>query len=119
MSLTCSRGINCLRSPSLLPKPQKGAVGKLLFLPTGDGLGIERLVGYMTRCPFSLWRLIKVSKTGQVIYKSEKDACRAFPDPRAADLASVAKRNVQILSPLDFLAEFTQHTWPKDTLLIR
>jgi hypothetical protein len=31
----------------------------------------------MTRCPFSLSRLVKVTKTGQVIYEAEKDACRA------------------------------------------
>ena len=65
----------------------------------------------------SYW--IKVSKTGQVVYKSEKDACRAFPDPGAADLASGARRNFQVLSPLDFLAEFTQHIPPKGAHLIR
>jgi hypothetical protein len=35
----------------------------------------------MTRCPFSLSRLVKVTQAGQVIYKAEQDACRAFPDP--------------------------------------
>ena len=38
-----------------------------MFLPAGDRPGIERLVQYMTRCPFSLSRLVKVTKTGQVI----------------------------------------------------
>jgi hypothetical protein len=42
---------------------------------------------YMTRCPFSLSRLVKVTQTGQVIYKAEKDVCRAFPDPQGNDLA--------------------------------
>ncbi len=64
-------------------------------------------------------RLIKVTKAGQVVYKAEKDACRAFPDPRAADLASGPKRNFQVLAPLDFLAEFTQHIPPKGAHLIR
>ena len=36
----------------------------------------------MTRCPLSLSRLVKVT-SGQVVYKAEKDACRAFPDPKA------------------------------------
>jgi hypothetical protein len=100
--------------------PHSGfSVDQSVFLPAGDRAGIERLVGYMTRCPFSLSRLIKVAKTGQVIYKAEKDACRAFPDPRAADLASGAKRNFQIVSPLEFLAEFTQHIPPKGAHLIR
>ena len=40
----------------------------------------------MTRCPFSLSRLVKVTQTGQVIYRPEKDACRAFPDLRRDEL---------------------------------
>ena len=50
-----------------------------MFLPAGDQAGIERLVQYMTRCPFSLPRLVKVSGTGQVIYKAEKASCRSEP----------------------------------------
>ena len=61
--------------------PHSGfSVDQSVYLPAGDRAGIERLVGYMTRCPFSLSRLVKVTPTGQVIYKAEKDACRAFPD---------------------------------------
>jgi hypothetical protein len=41
-----------------------------VYLPAGDRAGIERLIGYMTRCPFSLSRLVKVTKTGQVVYKA-------------------------------------------------
>ncbi len=77
------------------------------------------MVQYMTRCPFSLSRLVKVTKTGQVVYKAEKDACRAFPDPQGDGLAAGPKRNFQILAPLDFLAEFTQHIPPKGAHLIR
>ena len=72
----------------------------------------------MTRCPFSLSRLVKVTDTGQVVYKAEKQACRAFADPRGDGLESGPKRNFQILSPLDFLAEFTQHIPPKGAHLI-
>ncbi len=80
------------------------SVDQSVFLPAGDQAGIERLVQYMTRCPFSLARLVTVNDTGQVIYKAEKDACRAFPDPQADGLESGAQRNFQILPPLDFLA---------------
>jgi hypothetical protein len=72
-----------------------------------------------TRCPFSLSRLVKVTETGQVVYKAEKQACRAFPDQNGDGIASGPKRNFQILSPLDFLAEFTQHIPPKGSHLIR
>ena len=58
--------------------PRSGfSVDQSVYLPAGDRAGIERLVGYMTRCPFSLSWLVKVTPTGQVIYKAEKDACRA------------------------------------------
>ena len=73
----------------------------------------------MVRCPFSLSRLVKVTDTGQVVYKAEKQACQAFPDPYADDLKAGAYRNFQVLSPLDFLAEFTQHIPPKGSHLIR
>ena len=89
--------------------PHSGfSVDQSVFLPAGDRAGIERLVGYMTRCPFSLSRLVKVTASGQVVYKAEKDACRAFPDPQRDELARGPKRNFQILDPLEFLAEFTQ-----------
>jgi hypothetical protein len=59
--------------------PHSGfSVDQSVYLPAGDRAGIERLVGTMTRCPFSLSRLVKVTQTGQVIYKAEKEACRAF-----------------------------------------
>jgi hypothetical protein len=100
--------------------PHSGfSVDQSVFLPAGDRAGIERLVGYMTRCPFSLSRLVKVTETGQVIYKAEKQACRAFPDPQRDELARGPKRNFQVLDSLDFLAEFTQHIPPKGSHLIR
>ncbi len=80
------------------------SVDQAVLLAAGDQAGIERLVQYMTRCPFSLSRLVKVSETGQVVYKAEKQACRAFPDQQGDGIASGPKRNFQIFSPLDFLA---------------
>jgi hypothetical protein len=100
--------------------PHSGfSVDQSVFLAAGDKPGIERLVQYMTRCPFSLSRLVKVTATGQVVYKAEKQACRAFPDPKGNELKRGPKRNFQILSPLEFLAEFTQHIPPTGSHLIR
>ena len=100
--------------------PHSGfSVDQSVYLPAGDRAGIQRLVGYMTRCPFSLSRLVKVTETRQVIYKAEKDACRVFPDPQDDELARGTRRNFQILDPLEFLAEFTQHIPPKGAHLIR
>lgn len=89
------------------------------YLPAGDKAGIERLVQYITRCPFSLSRLVKVTDTGQIVYKAEKQPCRAFPGHNGDGIASGPKRNFQVLGPLDFIAEFTQHIPPKGSHLIR
>jgi hypothetical protein len=80
------------------------SVDQSVLLSAGDRSGIERLVQYMIRCPFSLSRLVKVTDTGQVVYKAEKQKCQAFPDQNGDNLEAGAKRNFQILSPLDFLA---------------
>ena len=95
------------------------SVDQSVRLPAGDQTGIERLIQYMTRCPFSLSRLVKVSETGQVIYMAEKSSCRSFPEATGDGRQAGPKRNYQILSPLDFLAEFTQHIPPKGSHLIR
>jgi hypothetical protein len=42
-----------------------------------------------------------------------------FPDPRRDELGRGPERNSQILDPLEFLAEFTQHIPPKGAHLIR
>ena len=95
------------------------SVDQSVFLPAGDQAGIERLIQYMTRCPFSLSRLVKVSGSGQIVYQAEKQACRAFPDPQGDGTQAGVPRNFQILPPLDFLAEFTQHIPLKGSHLIR
>jgi len=100
--------------------PNSGfSVDQSVFLPAGDQTGIERLIQYMTRCLFSLSRLVKVSDTGQVVYQAEKQACRAFSDPKGDGMRAGVPRNFQILEPLDFLAEFTKHIPPKGAHLIR
>ena len=103
-----------------------------VYLSAHDRSGIERLVQYIVRCPFSLSRLIKVTDDGMVtipighkfhctmrpfgtpstiqLYKSEKQKCRSFPNIKSDTLKAGTNRNFQILSAMDFLAEFTQHS---------
>ena len=72
----------------------------------------------MNSCPFSLPRLVKVSQSKQVVYKAEKASCRSFPDPGGDGLQAGPKRNYQILLPLEFPAEFTQHITANGSHLI-
>ena len=69
------------------------SVDQSVHLPAGDRAGIERLVQYMMRCPFSLARMIKVTEDGTVLYKSEKQHCRPFPDAKSATLRQGTSRN--------------------------
>ena len=54
-----------------------------------------------------------------MIYKAEKDACRAFPDPPATGWRPGRSGISRSSRPLEFLAEFTQHIPPKGAHLIR
>ena len=53
--------------------------------------------------------MIKVTESGQVIYKTDKGVCYKFPDPGSDTLKCGVSRNFQVFDPLDFLPEITQH----------
>jgi len=42
---------------------------------------MQRLVACVSRCPFSLAPMIKVTEEGQVIYRAGKSECVRFPRP--------------------------------------
>jgi len=46
-----------------------------------DTEGMQRLVSYISRCPFSLARMIKVTEEGEVICRAGKSECVRFPQP--------------------------------------
>jgi hypothetical protein len=105
------------------------SVHKKVWIAENDPDGLEKLIQYIARCPFSLSRIIRVTEAGQVIYKTEHDGCRRFPDPASDNLKSGISRELpfpsvtpaiplryrravsqarrQIFDPLDFLAEVT------------
>ena len=56
---------------------------------------------------------------GSVLYRAEQDHCRRFPGPASADLRGGPRRNFQVFSALDFLAEVTQHIPDKGEHLVR
>ena len=88
-------------------------------LEAGNAQGIQRLIQYFLRCPFSQARLIEVTKAGKVIYKTEHNAVGRFPEPGDEELRAGPSRNFQIFDPLDFLAEVTQHIPDAGEHLIR
>jgi hypothetical protein len=66
-----------------------------------------------------LARVIRLTDDGSVIYHAEKDHCGRFPGPASADLLGGPRRNFQVFSALDFLAEVTQHIPDKGEHLVR
>jgi hypothetical protein len=95
------------------------SVNKNVLIKANDKAGLERLVQYISRCPFSLERIIKLTETDHVIYKAEHKNCRRFPEPGDDTLKGGVSRNFQIFDPLDFIAEITQHIPNKGEHTIR
>lgn len=85
------------------------SVDQSVRLEAGDQEGVQRLIQYFLRCPFSQARMIQVTDEGQVIYKTGDNRLGRFPEAASDDLLPGPKRNFQIFDPLDFLAEVTQH----------
>ncbi|MDD4270796.1 MAG: transposase [Thermoguttaceae bacterium] len=63
--------------------------------------------------------LVREQPIQVIASRAEKQACRAFPEPQGDGLKRGTRRNFQVLDPLEFLAEFTQHIPPKGSHLIR
>ena len=100
--------------------PHSGfSVDNSVYLCPRDTAALERLAQYMLRCPFSLARVVRLTADGSVIYRAEQPECRHFPGPASGDLRSGPKRNFQVFSALDFLAEVTQHIPEKGEHLVR
>ena len=94
-------------------------VDRSVHLQAGDTAAIERLAQYMARNPFSLSRIIRITQSGKVLYKAERDHIHPFPEPASPDLFGGVARNFQVFEPLDFLAELTQHIPNKGEHLVR
>jgi hypothetical protein len=75
-----------------------------------DHDAMKRLVEYIARCPFSLARMVKLTRDGKVMYHGTHPRCFRFPELGSEmDLSPGMKRNYQVFEPLDFLASVTQH----------
>jgi len=95
------------------------SVDNSAYLSPGDTFGLERLAQYILRCPFSLARIVRLTESGSLIYRAEKDECRRFPGAASENLRGGPSRNCQVFSALDFLAELTQHIPEKGEHLAR
>jgi hypothetical protein len=88
-------------------------------IEAADHAGMQRLVEYISRCPFSLSRMVSITKDSKVLYRAGNAKCIPFPKTGDKDLISGMPRNYEIYDPLDFLAEVTQHVPNKGEYQIR
>ncbi|MBD3321216.1 MAG: IS91 family transposase [Chitinivibrionales bacterium] len=75
----------------------------------GDKAGMQRLVEYVSRCPFSLARMVSLADEGKILYRASHANCVPFPISGDKDLMKGIPRNFEVFDPLDFLAAVTQH----------
>jgi hypothetical protein len=75
----------------------------------GDKAGMQRLIEYIARCPFSLARMVSLTDDGKVLYRASHTNCIPFPLSGDATVLKGIPRNFEVYDPLDFLAEVTQH----------
>jgi hypothetical protein len=85
------------------------SVDNSVRINAGDHAGMQRLIEYIARCPFSLARMVSLTKDGKILYRAAHPNCIPFPLSGDATLMAGIPRNFEVYDPLDFLAEVTQH----------
>jgi len=71
------------------------SVDQSVRLEAGDRDGIQRLMQYFLRCPFSQARMIEVTQEGKVLYKTGDNRLGRFPEAASDDLLPGPKRPYQ------------------------
>jgi hypothetical protein len=88
-------------------------------IEANDQAGMARLVGYISRCPLSLARMVTRTADGKVVYRASHARCWAYPKSGEQTVMEGILRNFEVFEPLDFLAELTQHIPQKGEHQIR
>ena len=57
------------------------SVDNSVRIEAGDHTGMQRLVEYIARCPFSLARMVSLTKDGKILYRAAHPNCLPFPYP--------------------------------------
>ena len=95
------------------------SVDNSVIIEAEDKEGMQRLVEYISRCPFSLTRMISTTKEGDILYRASNPQCVPFPIAGDHELTAGNPRNFEVFKPLDFLANVTQHIPDKGEHQIR
>jgi hypothetical protein len=85
------------------------SVDHTVRIEADDQNGMQRLIEYISRCPFSLAHMVSLNGNGKILYRASKPGCIPFPKQGDPELDIGIPRNYEIFDPLDFLAQVTQH----------
>jgi hypothetical protein len=85
------------------------SVDNSVRIEAGDEAGMQRRIEYISRCPFSLARMVCLADNGKILYRASKPNCIPFPKVGDMELAVGIPRNYEMFDPPDFLAAVTQH----------
>lgn len=85
------------------------SVDNSVRIEAGDQEGMERLIGYIARCPLSLSRMVSRTEDDRILYRASHARCWPFPKSGEQTVMEGIPRNFEVFEPLDFLAEVTQH----------
>ena len=85
------------------------SVDNSVRIERGDKAGMQRLIEYISRCPFSLGRMVALTEDGKILYRASHANCLPFPISGDKTLMAGIPRNFEVFEPLDFLAEVVQH----------
>lgn len=85
------------------------SINNKVHIRAGDRETLANLAEYISRCPFSLTRIINVNPDGKVIYRAVKKEALPYPEPELDLFKKPIPRNFQVFDPLNFLADVTTH----------
>ncbi|MBD3421994.1 MAG: hypothetical protein GF398_17925 [Chitinivibrionales bacterium] len=55
------------------------SVDNSVRIAKGENAGMQRLVQYIARCPFSLTRMVSITEEGKILYRASHAKCIPFP----------------------------------------
>lgn len=69
------------------------SVDHTVRIEADDQNGMQRLIEYISRCPFSLARMVSLTGNGKILYRASKPGCIPFPKQGAPELDIGIPRN--------------------------
>ena len=84
---------------------------KSVRIEADDQNGMQRLIEYIARCPFSLARMVSLTDNGKILYRASKPGCIPFPKQGEPELDIGIPRNYEIVVTTVYFVRYSG-LWP-------